>query len=116
MITVVSTVQEEIPIHAFDKDGYPIYPARLDGHFIWDVPEAGMCKEGCPCMDDLSDEEEDVPRRRRQKVVKTPSTCKTYKPFPPDNPDSKSPLPIYQKGLKTLKKERLIPESQPALI
>lgn len=51
-----------------------------------------------------------------KKIVKTPSTCKTYKPFPLDNPDSKSTLPIYQKGLKTLKKERLIPESKTPLI
>ncbi|KAH9698032.1 hypothetical protein KPL71_023850 [Citrus sinensis] len=39
MITVVSIAQENIPIHSFSSKGYPIYPDKLDGHFLWDVPQ-----------------------------------------------------------------------------
>ena len=49
MITIVSTTQENIPIHSFSSKGYPIYPDKLDGHFLWDVPGSHMCNPDCPC-------------------------------------------------------------------
>ncbi|KAH9680144.1 hypothetical protein KPL71_026436 [Citrus sinensis] len=45
MITAVSTAQENIPIHSFSSKGYPIYPDKLDGHFLWDVPGSHMTEE-----------------------------------------------------------------------
>ena len=52
MITAVSKNQEDIPIYAFQTDGYPIHPAKLNGHFLWDTSEAHMCDPGCPCLAD----------------------------------------------------------------
>ena len=42
MITAVQQ-EKKLPIHGFSSEGYPVYPAKINGHFIWDVPEAHMC-------------------------------------------------------------------------
>ncbi|KAH9792620.1 hypothetical protein KPL71_004198 [Citrus sinensis] len=43
MITAVSTGQEpNPPIYGFSSEGYPVYPDKVNGHFLWDVPEAHM--------------------------------------------------------------------------
>ena len=34
MITFVHTKQENLPIQAFNNQGFPIYPAKLHGHFL----------------------------------------------------------------------------------
>ena len=49
MITYVHTEQENLPISAFTAQGSPIYLAKLNGHFFWDVPASGKCDAGCPC-------------------------------------------------------------------
>ena len=49
MITAVSAAQENLPIHRFSSDGYPIYPDKINGHFLWDVPGSHMCDPDCPC-------------------------------------------------------------------
>ena len=47
MITAVQTGQEKkLPIHGFSLEGYPVYPDKINGHFLWDVPEAHMCNPG----------------------------------------------------------------------
>ncbi|KAH9698101.1 hypothetical protein KPL71_023882 [Citrus sinensis] len=54
MITTVQTTQEDLPITGFNSEGYPVYPAKHNGHFLWDVPGSGMCDPTCPCWDHSS--------------------------------------------------------------
>ncbi|KAH9680154.1 hypothetical protein KPL71_026442 [Citrus sinensis] len=42
MITAVQTAQEDLPITRFNSEGYHVYPAKHNGHFLWDVPGSGM--------------------------------------------------------------------------
>ncbi|KAH9792728.1 hypothetical protein KPL71_004250 [Citrus sinensis] len=95
MITAVQTGQEKkLPIHVFSSEGYLVYPDKINGHFIWDVPEAHMCNPDCPCLDDTDIEEElEVMRRKKKKKKKSsypPSSCKPFLPHPP--PDPKPPV------------------------
>ena len=87
MITTVQTGQEKkLPIHGFSSEGYPVYPDKINGHFIWDVPEAHMCNTDI-------DEELEVMRRKKKKKKKSsypPSSCKPFPPHPP--PDPKPPV------------------------
>ncbi|KAH9698042.1 hypothetical protein KPL71_023853 [Citrus sinensis] len=96
MITAVQTGQEKkLPIHGFSSEGYPVYPDKINGHFIWDVPEAHMCNSDCPCLDDTDiDEELEVIRRKKKKKKKSsypPSSCKSFSQQPPLDP---KPLPL----------------------
>ena len=106
MIKVVNTGQEEnLPLYGFSSEGYPVYPDKVNGHFLWDVPEAHMCNPDCPCLEDPYDDDEDFEimrrRRRRKKKPSHPKTpCKSYSPEPSDDPNSSQPLPIYKKALK----------------
>ena len=72
MITAVQTGQEKkLPIHGFSSKGYPVYPNKINGHFLWDVPEAHMCNSDCPCLDDMDvDDELEVMRRTEKKKKK----------------------------------------------
>ncbi|KAH9668421.1 hypothetical protein KPL70_021414 [Citrus sinensis] len=97
MITAVQTGQEKkLPIHGFSSEGYPVYPDKINGHFLWDVPEAHMCNPDCPCLDDTDiDEELEIMRRKKKKKKKKkssypPSSCKSFPPHPP--PDPKPPV------------------------
>ena len=63
MIMVVPTVQEDIPIHGFASDGYPIYSNKINRHFLWDVLGSHMCDPGCPCLEE--EEDDDFNRRPR---------------------------------------------------
>ncbi|KAH9769515.1 hypothetical protein KPL71_012031 [Citrus sinensis] len=38
MITAVQTAEEDLPITGFNSEGYPVYPAKHNGHFLWDAP------------------------------------------------------------------------------
>ncbi|KAH9801824.1 hypothetical protein KPL71_001170 [Citrus sinensis] len=94
MITAVQTGQEKkLPIHGFSSEGYPVYPDKINGHFLWDVPEAHMCNPDCPCLDDTDiDEELEVMRRKKKKKKKSSHplpSCKSFLPQPP--PDPKPP-------------------------
>ena len=41
MIKAVSSAQEEnFPVYGFSSEGYLVYPDKVNGHFLWDVPEA----------------------------------------------------------------------------
>ncbi|KAH9769558.1 hypothetical protein KPL71_012048 [Citrus sinensis] len=42
MITAVQTAQEDLPITEFNSEGYPVYPAKHNDHFLWDAPGSGM--------------------------------------------------------------------------
>ena len=50
MITAVQTAQEKLPITEFNSEGYPVYPAKLHGHFLWDTPRSGNYDPDCPCV------------------------------------------------------------------
>ena len=103
MITTVSTAQENLPIHGFASDGYPIYPEKINGHFLWDVLGSYMCDPNCPCLEEEDDDDDfnRRPRRRKRKDHKM-DHCHKKLPLPPDDPDSLMPLPIYRKGLRLI--------------
>ena len=112
MITTVSTSQESnLPIYGISSEGYPVYPDKVNGHFLWDVPEAHMCNPDCPCLDDTNDDEGFEIMRRRRRRKKKPSIpttlCRPYPSGPPDDPESDQPLPIYKKALRQIKRESL---------
>ncbi|KAH9801776.1 hypothetical protein KPL71_001151 [Citrus sinensis] len=100
MVTAVQTAQEKLPITIFTPEGYPVYPAKLNGHFLWDSPGSGNCDPDCPSWD----EDEDESRRRRKSKKKTPKTpCSHNQPKPPhDPPPPPAPLSIYKKNLDGL--------------
>ncbi|KAH9686093.1 hypothetical protein KPL70_014222 [Citrus sinensis] len=118
MITAVSTRQEsDLPIYGFSSEGYPVYPDKVNGHFIWDVPEAHMCNPECPCLDDIDDDEDfEIMRKRRKKKTPNPKTpCRPYPSGPPDDPESDQPLPIYKKALRQIKRESSSKPVQPQI-
>ncbi|KAH9671198.1 hypothetical protein KPL70_017265 [Citrus sinensis] len=104
MITAVSTVQENLPIHGFASDGYLIYPNKINSHFLWDVPRSHMCDPDCPCLKEEDDDFNRRPRRRKKKSHKMDPYHKKLH-LPPNDPDSLMPLPIYRKGLRLIQKE-----------
>ena len=85
MIITVSTAQENLPIHGFASNGYPIYPDKINGHFLWDVPGSYMCDLGCPYLKDEDDDDDfnRRPRRRKKKSHKL-DPCHKKPPLPPD--------------------------------
>ncbi|KAH9705786.1 hypothetical protein KPL70_012003 [Citrus sinensis] len=106
MITVVQTAQEDLPISRFNYEGYPVYPAKQHGHFLWDAPGSDMCDPNCPCWDDW-DEDDDyaTTRKKKPKKKKPPLSCHHYDLKPPqDPPTPPAPLPFYQKELKWIAK------------
>ncbi|KAH9680156.1 hypothetical protein KPL71_026444 [Citrus sinensis] len=110
MITAVSTEQESnLPIYGFSSEGHPVYPEKVNDHFLWDVPEAHMCNPDCPCLDETNDYKEFEIMRQRRRRKKKPSTPKTpcwpYSSGLPDDPESYQPLPIYKKALRQLQRE-----------
>ncbi|KAH9657922.1 hypothetical protein KPL70_023277 [Citrus sinensis] len=106
MITAVQTAQEDLPISGFNSEGYPVYPAKQNGHFLWDAPGSGMCDPNCPCWDDW-DEDDDyaTTRKKKPKKKKPPVSCHHYDPKPSQDPlPPPAPLPFYQKELKWIAK------------
>ena len=69
MITAVSTGQESnLPIYGFSSKGYPVYPDKVNGHFLWDISDAHMCNPHCPWLDDTDDDKDfEIMRRMRRK-------------------------------------------------
>ncbi|KAH9734771.1 hypothetical protein KPL71_017496 [Citrus sinensis] len=106
MITAVQTAQEDLPITGFNSQGYPIYPAKHNGHFLWDAPGSGMCDPNCPCWDDWEDDDDyATTRKKKPKKKKPPVPCHHCDPKPPsDPPPPPAPLPIYRKELKWIAK------------
>ncbi|KAH9716905.1 hypothetical protein KPL71_021632 [Citrus sinensis] len=102
MITAVQTAQEDLPITGFNSEGYPVYPAKHNGHFLWDAPGSGMCDPNCPCWDDWEEDDDYATTRKKKPKKKKPSVpCHHCDPKPPsDPPPPPAPLPIYQKELK----------------
>ena len=97
MIIAVHTAQEDLPIIGFNKEGYPVYPAKMNGHFLWDAPGSGNCDPYCPCWDDW--EEDDLVSRRKTKPKKTlHHPCKHFQPKPHDDPPPPSPNPLQSKS------------------
>ncbi|KAH9752102.1 hypothetical protein KPL71_014562 [Citrus sinensis] len=91
IITAVQTGQEKkLPIHGVSLEGYPVYLDKINGHFLWDVPEAHMCNPDCPCLDDTEiDDELEVLRRKKKKKTKAshPKTsCNSFSPQSPPDP------------------------------
>ncbi|KAK2658294.1 hypothetical protein Ddye_004827 [Dipteronia dyeriana] len=94
--------EEEILIHSFKANRYPIYTDKINGHFIWDV-DLEMCDTNCEC-------------KACSKIIRS-----SYKPghshHKPDDPNSpwiglhpvkNKPLPIYDRALQILKSEGLL--------
>ncbi|KAH9734653.1 hypothetical protein KPL71_017444 [Citrus sinensis] len=102
MITAVQTAQEDLPITGFNSEGYPVYPAKQNGHFLWDVPGSGMCDPTCPCWDDWEEDDDyATPRKKKPKKKKPHVPCHHCDPKPPsDPPPPPAPLPIYRNELK----------------
>ena len=97
MITAIQTAQENLSITWFNSDGYPVYPAKQNGHFLWDVPGSGMCDPNYPCWDDW-EEDDDYATKKISKKKKPPISCQHYEPkSPKDPPPPPAPLPIYTK-------------------
>ena len=97
MIMVVLTVQEDIPIHGLASDSYLIYPDKINGHFLWDVPGSHMCDPGCPCLEEEKDYDFNRRPRHQEKKSHKMEPCQQRPHLPPDDPDSTTPLPIYKK-------------------
>ncbi|KAH9704985.1 hypothetical protein KPL70_011692 [Citrus sinensis] len=106
MITAVQIAQEDLPITGFNSDGYPIYLANQNGHFLWDVPGSGMCDPNCPCWDDWEEDDDYfTTRKKKPKKKKSPVSCHHYDPKPPqDPPPPPAPLPFYKRELKWIAK------------
>ncbi|KAH9734801.1 hypothetical protein KPL71_017513 [Citrus sinensis] len=106
MITAVQTAQEDLPITGFNSEGYPVYPAKHNGHFLWDAPGSGMCDPNCPCWDDWEEDDDyATTRKKKPKKKKLPVPCHHCDPKPPsDPPPPPTPLPIYRKELKWIAK------------
>ncbi|KAH9671224.1 hypothetical protein KPL70_017279 [Citrus sinensis] len=91
-----------LPIMSFTSQGTPVYPDKIDGHFLWDVPGSGRCDPGCPCTDD----EDDYSSKSKKKKIIYPA-CKLYLPEDDDDePDYPPPLPLYDKGLQWIRKHQ----------
>ncbi|KAH9763296.1 hypothetical protein KPL70_001114 [Citrus sinensis] len=106
IITAGQIAQEDLPITGFNSEGYPVYPAKQNGHFLWDAPGSGMCDPTCPCWDDW-DEDNDYATTRKKKPKKKKSlvSCHHCDPKPPqDPPPPPAPLPFYRKELKWIAK------------
>ncbi|KAH9731210.1 hypothetical protein KPL70_009913 [Citrus sinensis] len=106
MITAVQTAQEDLPITGFNSQGYPVYPAKHNGHFLWDAPGSGMCAPNCPCWDDWEEDDDyATTRKKKPKKKKPPVPCHHCDPKPPsDPPPPPAPLPIYRKELTWIAK------------
>ena len=99
MLTAVQTAQENLPIVGFNSKGYPVYLAKQNGHFLWDVLGLGMCDPTCPCWDDWEEEDDYVPKRKRKPKKPSSASCHHSTPKPPqDPPPPLAPLPLYKKG------------------
>ncbi|KAH9697869.1 hypothetical protein KPL71_023792 [Citrus sinensis] len=107
MITAVQTAQEDLPITGFNYEGYLVYPAKHNDHFLWDAPGSGMCDPNCPCWDDWEEEDNYATTRKKKPKKKKihPVPCHHCDPKPPsDPPPPPAPLPIYRKELKLIAK------------
>ncbi|KAH9769440.1 hypothetical protein KPL71_012002 [Citrus sinensis] len=107
MITAVQTGQEDLPITGFNSEGYPVYLAKHNGHFLWDAPGSGMCDPNCPCWDDWEEADDDyaTTRKKKPKKKKPPVPCHHCDPKPPSGPPPPpASLPIYRKELKWIAK------------
>ena len=121
MVTAIQTAQEDLPITGFNSDGYLVYPAKQNGHFLWNVPGSGMCGPNCPCWDDW-EEDDDYATKKKSKKKKPPIFCQPYQPkFPKNPPPPPAPLPIYKKELTLIAKHckpeipSPIPQSSPTV-
>ncbi|KAH9716937.1 hypothetical protein KPL71_021642 [Citrus sinensis] len=102
IIPEVLPSRKTLPIMSFTFQGTPVYPDKIDGHFLWDVPGSGRCDPGCPCNDD----EDDYSSRPKKKNIIYPA-CKLYLPEDDDDePDYPPPLPLYNKGLQWIQKHQ----------
>ncbi|XP_024042795.1 uncharacterized protein LOC127900656 [Citrus sinensis] len=94
MIMAVQTSQEGLPITRFNSEGYPVYPTKLNRHFLWNAPGFGRCDPNCPCWDDWEKDDQDSKRKRKTKK-KTHSPCnRTEANLPYEPPPPPAPLPI----------------------
>ncbi|XP_052291791.1 uncharacterized protein LOC127900650 [Citrus sinensis] len=96
------TAQEDLPITGFNSDGYPVYPAKQNGHFLWDVPGSGMCDPNCPCWDDWEEDDDyATTRKKKPKKKKSPVSCHHCDPKPPQGPPPPKELKWIAKHCKS---------------
>ncbi|KAH9752125.1 hypothetical protein KPL71_014576 [Citrus sinensis] len=90
----------------FNSEGYLVYPAKHNGHFLRDASGSGMCDPNCPCWDDWEEDDDyATTRKKKPKKKKPPVPCHHCNPKPPsDPPPPPAPLPIYRKELKWIAK------------
>ncbi|KAH9763004.1 hypothetical protein KPL70_001026 [Citrus sinensis] len=86
MITAIQTAQEDLPIIGFTSAGYLVYPAKQNGHFLWDALGSGMCDPNCPCWDDWEEDDDYATTRKKKPKKKKPLHCKSEIPSPISNP------------------------------
>ncbi|XP_052297060.1 uncharacterized protein LOC127902256 [Citrus sinensis] len=86
MVTTVQTAQEKLPITGFNSEGYHVYLAKLNGHFLWDSPGSGNCDPDCPCWDDWEEDDVEPQRRRKPKKKITKAPFSHNQPKPTHNP------------------------------
>ncbi|KAH9801590.1 hypothetical protein KPL71_001094 [Citrus sinensis] len=100
----------------FNPEEYLVYPAKLNGHFLWDSPGSGNCDPDCPCWDDWEEDDVELQRRRKPKKKKPKTSCSHNQPKSPYNPPPPSAsLPIYQNELRWIAKNcktEVLPHNQ----
>jgi len=114
MMITLGDKEKKIPVHSFHHNGQAIFSDKLNGHFLWDV-DSSMCEPDCDHNSDSesfsdSDNEDDLKKKKRCKPPPNPT-----RRFDPDNSlwvgirRPAEPLPIYEEGLRTLRKEGYLP-------
>jgi len=114
MMITLGDKERKIPVHCFQNNGKAIFSDKLNGHFLWDVDSSKYdpyCNHGSDSEPDFDSDDEDDPNKKKR--------CKSPpKPTRKSDPDNgpwigirkkAEPLPIYKKGLKTLRKEGYLP-------
>ena len=94
MVTAVQTGQEKLSITRFNSEGYPIYPTKLNGRFLWDLSGSGNCVPNCPCWDDWKEDDIDQ-QRRASKSISHPHPRLDKQPFHPPLSIAEPQPPIY---------------------
>ncbi|KAH9716924.1 hypothetical protein KPL71_021636 [Citrus sinensis] len=100
-----TALQVQVQIQGFNSKVYPVYPAKLNGHFLWDSPGSGNCDPDCPCWDDWDEDDDELKWRSKPKKKLPKTSCSHHQHKPPHNPPPPpAPLPIYQKELSWIAK------------
>ena len=114
MMITLGDREKKIPVHSFQNDGKAIFSDKLNGHFLWDVDSSRCdpyCNHDFDSESDFDSDDEDDPRKKKRCK---PPPKPTRKSDPDNGPwigikKKTKPLPIYEEGLKVLRKEGYLP-------